>query len=209
MAVWAYVARMFVAQATFGLQTLTGAARAWNLEPLLPLILVCGLVLCLGVAIRLFRSGFRSIEDFLARPPRSDRIEPPPLPASYVRRPNLLTRAEVRFYRELQAFATPRGLRIFVQVRIADLLQPTGRDFASFNRIAQKHVDFVAVDSEFRVWFAVELDDWSHSRPDRVARDWFVDQAFASAGLPLIRFGSDWTPSDLLEKISARVQIPG
>lgn len=34
--------------------------------------------------------------------------------------------------------------------------------------------------------FAVELDDNSHSRPDRVERDAFVDAVFAAAGLPLL-----------------------
>ena len=34
---------------------------------------------------------------------------------------------------------------------------------------------------------AIELDDVSHLRPDRIERDKFVNHAFESAGLPLLR----------------------
>ena len=33
---------------------------------------------------------------------------------------------------------------------------------------------------------AIELDDSSHNRKDRIERDLFVDQVFKTAGLPLI-----------------------
>jgi very-short-patch-repair endonuclease len=37
------------------------------------------------------------------------------------------------------------------------------------------------------VKLAIELDDSSHRRSDRIARDRFLNNAFASAGLPLLR----------------------
>ncbi len=37
------------------------------------------------------------------------------------------------------------------------------------------------------VVLAIELDDRSHQRPDRVERDRFLNQALSAAGLPLLR----------------------
>lgn len=34
---------------------------------------------------------------------------------------------------------------------------------------------------------AIELDDSSHYRPNKIARDDFLNEAFKSAGLPLLR----------------------
>lgn len=51
-----------------------------------------------------------------------------------------------------------------------------------------KHVDFVICDrATIRPLVAVELDDASHTRSDRVTRDEFVDAALTAAGLPLMR----------------------
>ena len=59
------------------------------------------------------------------------------------------------------------------------------------NRIHSKHVDFVLCASDtIRVIAAIELDDASHDRPDRVSRDDFLDAAFDAAQLPLIRFAA-------------------
>jgi hypothetical protein len=80
---------------------------------------------------------------------------------------------------------------IFSKVRMCDVLEPVqaGNDRRSaFNEISQKHIDFLicrASTTEFVC--AVELDDASHRRPDRVARDSFVDTIFSGAGVPLIR----------------------
>lgn len=79
---------------------------------------------------------------------------------------------------------------IFSKVRILDLLK-VSKDNSHYhkykNKIQSKHVDFVICD---KVWFKplliIELDGSSHLRSDRVVRDEFVDEAFNSAGLPII-----------------------
>lgn len=81
---------------------------------------------------------------------------------------------------------------IFSKVRILDLLK-VSTDKSHYlkykNKIQAKHVDFVICDN---VWFkpllALELDGSSHSRADRIERDVFVDEAFNSAGFPIIHF---------------------
>jgi hypothetical protein len=47
------------------------------------------------------------------------------------------------------------------------------------------------------------LDDASHDRPERKERDEFVDHAFESAGLPLLRIrnGSSYDPAALRQLI--------
>jgi len=53
--------------------------------------------------------------------------------------------------------------------------------------INRKHVDFLLVRSNDLAPVAgIELDDSSHEEEDRQQRDVFVDEAFASAGLPLL-----------------------
>ena len=108
----------------------------------------------------------------------------------YVRRA-LLSPAEKRFYRALLEAAGPRGV-VVTKVRIADLLAVRARKrvyWKAFHKIAQKHVDFVVLDPQsLEPVCAIELDDSSHERRDRKARDRFVDSALAGAGLPLYRF---------------------
>ena len=76
-------------------------------------------------------------------------------------------------------------------VRIADLLR-VEKGAANrrkwLNKILAKHIDFVLCDpGSLRPIICIELDDRSHERPDRIERDAFVDHAFESAELPLLR----------------------
>ena len=86
--------------------------------------------------------------------------------------------------------------RIFGKVRLGDLIQPAkgytkGQRMGAWNRINQKHVDFVLCQPETLIVVgAVELDDSSHGRKDRKDRDDFVDRALESAGIPLVRFAA-------------------
>ena len=76
-------------------------------------------------------------------------------------------------------------------VRIADLIKVqkgTAKYRSWLNKILSKHVDFVLCNPlTLEVVCAIELDDVSHQRPERKERDKFVNHAFESAGLPLLR----------------------
>jgi hypothetical protein len=97
------------------------------------------------------------------------------------------------FYRALLA-ATSGYYSIVPKVRVADVLMVAGPPRrkgwgAAFNKIAMKHFDFVLCDPQTLSFVgAVELDDKSHNRGDRVARDKFLNDAAAAAKLPLHRF---------------------
>ncbi len=108
----------------------------------------------------------------------------------YRRRERLVTKAELRFYRSLRK-AVLDDWEIFAMVRIADLLrvEPNARNRRSWvGQILAKHVDFVLCRPDsLEPVLCIELDDSSHQRADRQKRDEFVDGAFESAGLPLLR----------------------
>ncbi|MFN5369429.1 MAG: DUF2726 domain-containing protein [Roseiflexaceae bacterium] len=56
-----------------------------------------------------------------------------------------------------------------------------------WNRISQKSLDFVIVRTvDSRIMMAIELDDASHERADRIARDELLDAIMQDAGLPLV-----------------------
>lgn len=109
----------------------------------------------------------------------------------YDKRPRLVTKAELRFYKSLVK-AVQDDWAVFAMVRIADILvvpKETPKRRVWLNKILAKHIDFVLCDpSSLEPQVAIELDDSSHQRKDRQERDEFVDHAFESAGLPIVRF---------------------
>ena len=109
----------------------------------------------------------------------------------YTKYASVLSAAEARFYHALIC-ALPLEFVAFVKLRVADVVKvPPGssRWYHHFNRVSAKHFDFVVCDAEtFEPLLAIELDDRSHGRPDRVSRDDFVNAVTESADLPLLRF---------------------
>lgn len=112
---------------------------------------------------------------------------------SYEVREELFSAAERSFFGVLEQ-AVEGQYRILGKVRLGDLIQPAkgysrSQCTGAWNRINQKHVDFVLCQPEtLKPVVAVELDDSSHQRKDRSERDDFVDQALASAGVSMVRF---------------------
>ena len=107
----------------------------------------------------------------------------------YRLRDDFLSAAELAFYRVLVHALGNRAV-ICPKVNLADILfvaQP-GQFQKYRNKIDRKHIDFLLCDpATMKPRCGIELDDSSHARRDRQARDEFVDQAFAVAGLPLVR----------------------
>lgn len=144
-----------------------GATDGWLADWWIPLIIL----LVIGIAFFLYLLS-------LPRTFPYERIE------------SLCTRTELRFYHEL-AQVVNNEFQIFGKTRIADLLKVkkgTQKRMSWQNRINSKHIDFILCDPrDLRILVAIELDDESHQRPDRIARDQFVNQAFADARLPILR----------------------
>ena len=59
---------------------------------------------------------------------------------------------------------------------------------AAFRHINGKSVDFVLIGKEsYKVICAIELDDSTHSKPDRIERDAEIERMFKGARIPLAR----------------------
>ena len=107
----------------------------------------------------------------------------------YRLRDDFLSPAEFSFYKVLLSLVGAR-LTIQSKVRLADVffVARPNENVGFFNRIAQKHLDFLVCDSAtMKPLFGIELDDSSHKRNDRQERDEFVENVCQVAGLPLLR----------------------
>jgi very-short-patch-repair endonuclease len=135
-------------------------------------------------------------------------------PTQYRVRDDFLSAAKFSFYRVLVQQVGDRAL-VCPKVNVADLLyvaQGSRSDRTrGRNRIDRKHVDFVLCEPlTMCPLAAIELDDSSHQRADRVKRDRLLDEAFASADLPLLRFPArrGYTAADLEAQLSPVLQPP-
>jgi hypothetical protein len=116
-----------------------------------------------------------------------ETILPETLP--YRVRDDFLSPAEFSFYKVLSSLGGTR-LTIQSKVRLADVffVSRPNENVTFFNRIAQKHLDFLVCDSAtMKLLLGIELDDASHKRNGRQERDDFVERVFEGAGLPLLR----------------------
>lgn len=136
--------------------------------------------------------------------PSSSTLPLPPVPADKLTYPeidlmkcnsHLLTPAEQAFHKVLEPLVQ-NACAISSKVRLADLfsVSPGRGQQAAFNKISRKHIDFVLTEpSTSRILCAIELDDSSHNRPDRIERDTFVNELFSVHGMPLLRVPVAWT----------------
>jgi predicted RNA-binding Zn-ribbon protein involved in translation (DUF1610 family) len=119
-----------------------------------------------------------------APPVAAPAVEPLP----YRLRDDFLSLAELSFYHVLKTALSERAT-ICPKVGIAEVLfvARPHENQAYRARIVQKHFDFVLCDVQtLRPLVVIELDDSSHARPDRQARDEFVNEACHAAGLPIL-----------------------
>ena len=130
--------------------------------------------------------------------PKGEKITYP-----YTLNQPIFSQKEGYFYRDVRPIADKLGLIVFTKVRLADLLTvPKGtKDYTKwFNRIKAKHVDFVFVDREYNIKLLVEVDDPTHNRPDRQARDEAVDEMFRQVGMEVLHlraWGKKYGAEDL------------
>ena len=127
--------------------------------------------------------------------------------SDYHLKESLLTKNEMGFYETLKKVVED-DLIVFSMVRLADIFSiGRGKGYqAALNRINPRHIDFILCHKDtLRPVVAIELDDKSHERSDRIKRDEFVNQLFESAGLPLLRYPSKshYTPNDVGGKLNS------
>ncbi len=98
----------------------------------------------------------------------------------------LLTPTEAKFHECLMQITQER-CHIQIKPRLADVFQHEKVNGA-FQMISQKHVDFlICREDDWMPMLGIELDDPSHENAEVKARDIFVNNLFASTGVPLLR----------------------
>lgn len=95
--------------------------------------------------------------------------------------------AELKFFEILKEIIGD-NYYIFPKVRICDIVNSEDKNnYSQFNKIKSKHVDFlICTKDPIASKIVVELDDSSHDRESRIKRDRFVDEVFASSGIPIV-----------------------
>jgi hypothetical protein len=124
----------------------------------------------------------------------------------YRLRDDFLSPAEFSFYKVFNSIYSTQ-LTVQSKVRLADIffVARPNENYTFFNRIAQKHLDFLICDSRtMKPLLAVELDDSSHNRLERKERDEFLDQVCQVAGLPLVRLPvkREYNTREIEERVS-------
>lgn len=110
---------------------------------------------------------------------------------SYAVKKRVMTKPEEDFFRVLLQIFDSRFF-VLPQVHLSTVLNHKikgQRWQAAFSHINGKSVDFLLCErSTLRPVCAIELDDYTHNRDDRISRDAEVERIFAYAGLTLVRF---------------------
>ena len=119
--------------------------------------------------------------------------------------------AELNFFLNLKAVVGDSA-QIFSKVKLSDLFYAKAGDYGKnrsyTNRIDRKHVDFLLCDPKtLKPILGIELDDNSHQRADRQARDDFVNRVFEAAKLPLMHISVQrgYSQSELKTKLSSYI----
>lgn len=108
----------------------------------------------------------------------------------YGLRDSLLTPTEKAFLVILQQIVGDK-YHIELQVQLSRIVSPLDSNahftnYHDFNKISAKSIDFVLYDKEYKPYLAIELDDRSHFRWDRIKRDSFVNDVMKSVSLRII-----------------------
>lgn len=124
----------------------------------------------------------------------------------YFAKHKILTDTELTFYRMLLN-ATNDKYAIIPQAHLSTFLSEKikGQNWlGAFFAINGKSVDFLLCEkSNLKPLIAIELDDFTHHRPDRIERDKIVNEIIGNSNIRLVRFNSyEWgTEQAILNKI--------
>ncbi|MCA9036343.1 MAG: DUF2726 domain-containing protein [Planctomycetaceae bacterium] len=128
----------------------------------------------------------------------------------YRHRDDFLSPAELSFYHVLRQ-AVGSQFEICPKVNLWDLffVARPNENRGAKGRIDRKHVDFVLCEPRtMRPVCAIELDDRSHQKAHRRQRDAFVDEVFATAGVPLLHVAAarSYSAVEISSQISELMQ---
>ena len=124
----------------------------------------------------------------------------------YTAKRSLMSNTESDFFVKLQRTVAERYY-VFPQVHLSAILdhRVKGQEWQyAFRHINGKSVDYVLCDkATLMPAYAIELDDYTHDRPERKKRDEEVERIFAGANLPLVRFrNKDVSEGDIIHALT-------
>lgn len=131
----------------------------------------------------------------------------------YKTRDDFLSKAELSFYRVLLQVVKNKAI-VCPKVSLSDIFFTNISDRSwqtkYYNKIARKHIDFLICSPDLmHPLCGIELDDSSHQRFDRAARDAFVDKVFDAAGLELFRFENkrSYTLTEIQDRLNVILEV--
>ena len=104
---------------------------------------------------------------------------------AYEKKEYLLTKNELKFYKQLKKITDKYNLTIFAQVSLYQIIK--NKEYKDFNKIKSKSIDFVITESNGKIKICIELDDKSHNNNNRKERDNFINTIFRQANIKLLR----------------------
>lgn len=114
----------------------------------------------------------------------------------YRAKASMMSQREAVFFKTLTEIFNQKGY-VIPQVHLSALLDHKikGQNWKNaFRHINGKSVDFVLLSKEtLQPICAIELDDYTHNRADRITRDSEVERIFREAKIPLARLQSPET----------------
>ena len=125
----------------------------------------------------------------------------------YYAKPYVMTSRENECFKILNEIFSSKWF-VVPQVHLSALLdyRVKGQNWnAAFRHINGKSVDFVLIGKEsYKVICVIELDDSTHSKPDRIERDVEIERMFKEARIPLARIGrfESMTKSEIAKVIT-------
>ena len=130
---------------------------------------------------------------------RDEEKSPQKIEYPYLIRDDFLSAAEISFYHVLKNAVADWAI-VCPKIPLGDLFYVKTSDHSKVrtytNKIDRKHVDFLLCSPKtMNPYMGVELDDKSHHRKDRQARDKLVDNIFRVTNLPLVRIPVKYTYS--------------
>lgn len=109
----------------------------------------------------------------------------------YQKKEAVMTNAEARFFEKLTEVIGKRFI-VIPQAHLSTFInhKVKGQNWkGAFSVINGKSVDFLLVEKNtLKPVVAIELDDWSHKKEDRILRDEKVKKILDESGVLLIRF---------------------
>ncbi len=128
----------------------------------------------------------------------------------YSKKTWLLTRSEREFFNVLER-AVAGQYYIFPQLALDKIVMLDGKGSLKGgyrNKIDQKSADFVLFDKQnISPVLVIELDDYTHQRPERQERDGFVDRVLNHCNIPILHVTSIPKEEELRAQISTKIKI--